>query len=521
MSYKNTIGIIIAAISISFSGCNKQEEWNKPDIVSTAKTSYSDAPVVMGSPKPDPYKYGNMQKAYASISGDKISISPTGIYVKVLVQNQHDWDVLNTDTSIVWFDFPLEFEISQSGCLYRDKSLADSAFWQFGVIPLNYILPNELQVDTIYEVFIPNESPQYVGNEYFFDQLERISYNICGYYKETEEYAQNTSKASLSWYPSATLRVWDDAYSAYVPLQGVRVKAHRGTYTARMVTDANGHCVASNSYKYLVEYSLDWYRDDWRIVSGINNDNTFMTGPFCRSAWVLDINNNYGADLMRATIHRAAIQARFGSLWSIHSPFGSSKRIIRYNHENGSGKVGAASCKSGSYNFHNAHIVIWGFDEYGNLFETDKIFAGTLHELAHWSHYYLVGSSGFSTVQPYVSESWAFCVEWYMMSNLYAFYYGAHGYNDGHQSWSASNPTEYGRYTPVFVDLIDNYNQRNTSSVYCDDRISGYTLSEIEQRISNVKTFAMLNTSLCGSLLHGATVSDVNDLLSIYSGIFY
>lgn len=511
--------ISFCIVSILLTGCHKEDVGtvDSGNVLPSMKTNNPNSYIVLGNPIKDPYKYSNMVDAAMAISQGLPEIVPTGKYVKVLVREQEEWDALMEDTTIVWFDYPLEYEIADTGCYYYDSSIPDSTFWLYGVVPPNDSILLKDNCVPIYDVFIPQDCPYYNLYEQKYELLEKKSYELCGYIDEVIEFEELKPKSTSDyWRPSATISVWDDVSCSDIPLQGVRVKANRGTYTARMVTDANGMCSAAKRFRYRVNYSLDWYRKNWRIVIGNNNKSTFITGPFSRSRWNLEISN--GPDLARATIHRAALLAKFSSLWTIHSPYGCSAKKIRYNHSSNFGVVGSSNCKPGGINFHGADIIIWGYDGYDNPFETDDILAGTIHELTHWSHRRYLGSSSFSLVQPCISESWAFCVEWYIMTHLYPNSFGPHGYKDGHQTWLANVPNHFGNYTPVFVDLMDSYNQRQTSSDYCNDNISGYTLAEIQGRFIHAFTFTALRTELLKSnnLLHGATADDVDNLMVIY-----
>ena len=476
----------------------------------------SESAVILKDTASDPYKLSVMQAAYQQITSSIQLLTPTGKYVRVLVSD-YTYDMLvRYDSSIVWFDYPLEYDISQPGAFYEDCTLHnDTMFWVYGVVPVDFHFFGA-PVVPIYDVFIPMESGLMGDNIDLCDSMEFIAYEMCGYNAELKE---NTKSASR-WYPSATVSVWDDILNTYVPLQGVKVVAHRGTYTTKMFTSGDGQCVASKSYKYKVDYSIKWERNDWRIKEGCKN--SFMNGPRSGSSWSINIGSSSGANLGRATIHRAALMVRFGNIWNVTRPFGSGARKIMFVSGNGGGKVGSASCKPGAVCSPCSDITIWRYSDYG-AFTTDKILAGTAHELAHWSHYRAKGNA-FNLVQPQIFESWAFCLEWYFMNYMYSVNYGTAGYQSGHQDWNQWTQSVYTNYTPVFIDLIDSYNQSLGNSNNCNDNVSGYTLPEIENRfVKKSNTFTQLKTELYKSdnLLHGTTLVDMTNLMAIYEDLIY
>ena len=79
-----------------------------------------------------------------------------------------------------------------------------------------------------------------------------------------------------------------------------------------------------------------------------------------------------------------------------------------------------------------------------------------------------------------IPESWADCVEHVISSSIY-------GNNWGDNQWKTFNDIS-GGYTPLFIDLIDDWDQRAKHSGninYPIDRVSGYTLSQLENVLSN------------------------------------
>lgn len=88
---------------------------------------------------------------------------------------------------------------------------------------------------------------------------------------------------------------------------------------------------------------------------------------------------------------------------------------------------------------------------------------------------------------------------------------------NGYQNWTTTQ-TDNIEYTPVFVDLMDSYNQggyyNNNQS---NDNISGYKLKEIQD---NLLEESYTKQTLLGSMkshkLHGATDTDVDNLMNVY-----
>lgn len=77
-------------------------------------------------------------------------------------------------------------------------------------------------------------------------------------------------------------------------------------------------------------------------------------------------------------------------------------------------------------------------------------------------------------------------------------------------------------YTPLFIDLMDDYNQRNSSSLYPNDMISGYTLQYIQNNIlSTAYGLTSFRTALKNHKINGTTNAQIDSLLAMYWGQIY
>lgn len=139
--------------------------------------------------------------------------------------------------------------------------------------------------------------------------------------------------------------------------------------------------------------------------------------------------------------------------------------------------------------------------------ESDQVYGVTAHELAHWSHWQLdkntfVGLasdaylSGIDNNEA-VIESWAEGVEWQFGMGRYRDLFNNLDYNyNGSNQWKRiTNPDSNIDliYTSLVIDLTDDCNQRITAcssefpfrsgSFYPNDRVSEYTLQQIEQAL--------------------------------------
>ena len=142
--------------------------------------------------------------------------------------------------------------------------------------------------------------------------------------------------------------------------------------------------------------------------------------------------------------------------------------------------------------FTTPQIKVFRKNSSGRELQSIELFGTTIHELAHASHWEMCYSYGQYVIDELqnnalLPESWASCVEYVVTNDIYnnkpTYKYDVKGYRD-YQFISISECRKDG-YTPLFIDCIDDYNQReiHNNTLLPIDNVSGYTLSQIEDVI--------------------------------------
>ena len=276
-------------------------------------------------------------------------------------------------------------------------------------------------------------------------------------------YKEDESKASR-WTPSGTIQVYDNVDDVngdgLIPLEGVKVRARRWFIVKVGHTNAQGQ-FTTGSFKRKVNYSIKWERKHYDIRIGWWYQ-SYFNGPKSSSAWNLNITSNISLRL--ATIHRAAYRYHYKNIGGLKRPNVWGK--IKY----------AYMDKDKDFNgrwFDNSNILLGVFpsiqifrsDESGENHEMNEIFSTTIHETGHASHCELMNAGSIQMLQvtDQICESWAEAIQWYITKIEYN-ELGFNNYDvpggindwDNKQWWTASNSHDY---TPLFIDLVDDYNQ--------------------------------------------------------------
>ena len=461
------------------------------------------------------------------------------MYLRFLPKNEDEWQILKTDSNIVLYDFPLDYDIEVYGTYYHDPEISDSSItWQYTVIPIDYQIPN-VEHEILYEVYIPpmdsisEESGLKSSKTSYYEDLMIESLKITGNYTEEESNLKSTNGLfkPKRWHPSGTIQVYDHIVNRNIPLQGAEVHARWSTHIETRITDADGK-FRMGGFIYKVNYAIKWERGYYDIRNGGLLQAWYNRSGRHEGEWNLNIGTG-GESIMYATIHRAAHKHFYGDNLGIWRPIlmdGSKTKII-YKDGEGTGVFWGDWSSGGIL----PDIKIWGKNSSGNYKPTNQIFGTTAHELGHQAHSQYMGNIQFWQVSKIVYESWADAVEWalsndeyHKLGNKYSVAAATnyfHPYNN-HFDWPSVSDKAY---SPIFIDLMDSWNQRNNivdyrgitihigSSTYPNDRISGYILSYINFNIlRNSYGLSSLRDEVKKHKITGVTDTDVDDLFALY-----
>lgn len=474
-------------------------------------------------PEPeDPYAIHNILKAYSRLkaSGSEvpaIEIKPNHVYLRFLPENDTELELLQSDTTLVLYNYPLDSEIIDTDPV----SISGSPYtWQYCVVPAGMILP-PVHHEIIYEVFIPPDTDfsarsSSVDLTGFYDALIdesiRLTGNLAG---EDTSFYMTTRSSRGKWTPKGTIRVWDDLLGQYIPLQHVNVHARWFTRIETALTDEKGY-FQTKSFRHKVHYSIKWENSLFSIRNGLFLQ-AWFNGPNQKGDWNLDIKG--GKSEMYATIHRAAYKSFYGDNLGLCRPslrFGGRTRIC-YLEDNGTG-VFLGDWSAGGV---LPDIKIWGNE---GKRPTQNIFATVTHELGHQSHSQFVGNLKYIRSEKIIRESWAEAVEWALTNDEYnrlgkkygnfkAAYYNHQ--TEKHNNWPFVNDISY---SPIFIDLVDIINQRLANGpAHPNDLISEYSLSYINRYLLvNSVDIASLKAEVSKHRLEGVGDFQIDELFRLY-----
>lgn len=180
-----------------------------------------------------------------------------------------------------------------------------------------------------------------------------------------------------------------------------------------------------------------------------------------------------------------------------------------------------------------SEVKIGGKHSDGTRKRSDAIYATVIHEITHKSHYKMDGQA-FNSIagsgakhKLFLRESWAVCVETVATNDKYKQYFNQHSLGNYVASISYSwqinrlwktykqyeTVGEMDEYSPAFIDLMDYNNQKTFSSSYPEDRVSGYTLSQIQTALNGSHTILAFGNKL-KLLYNNPTEQFVDDIIN-------
>lgn len=511
---------MVLCIALTLSSCFHEE------LPEQREESFAEArPLVLGEKLSNPFAIDNMQRAYQNLQQeDSASLSffgtlkPTHWYIRFAPANFEEYDRLVSDTSLTLFDHPLDYEILEEGDFYHDPSIPTGRpTYQYARVPVNYHSPHRIAYEILDELYLPRLSANTIRSmgrsqqqaELFTDALEEEAFHVAGYAAEAAVASENSlARKNSKWTPSGRITVYDSRLKKYIPVAGVKVQARRWFDVETAITNKDGYYRMDDAFKKEVTYKLIWERDRFDIRSGTFGQ-AVVNGPKRKGEWNLQIEPRT-MNFHYAHVFRAAMRYYYGDIGGLKRP----GFRLKYSVFNKRGNHMARNIGNWSVFGINPNILIYRYSSLdGSENDSDEMFSATCHETAHTTHMEVMrgGVVQFSQVSEKIRESWAIGVEWYITQLEYK-ERGITNYAEASYGVEVNYPTLYGfqfwnkerneSLTSLFIDLVDKNNQKgqrfgNFKSGTVDDRIYGYSFSEIESKIlKNVYGLSSLSENL-------------------------
>jgi len=497
-----------------------------------------------------------------------LEIKASHYYVKFLPESDEQEGFLKSDTTMELFDYPLDWEFTDKYLENRPPIEEGKYPTYYTAVPVNKNLP-EVPYEIIEDLYIPEEDPRFnediraysKGTARYkintkvdmFRHLLKEAYSLTGNEADLLEAKKKDEAEPLwifgsRWYPSGTIRIWDDnigttirtrrvfdhweyypcdditplriptlpericrravyrtetyeEQGSYVPLVGAKVVMVQWFVVRKGYTNNNGY-FWTGRIRGKARYKIKWERYQWSIRSGTLGQAETRGPKVIKRAWNLNIRG--GKPEYYGHIHRACYNYYYGNIDGLLRPptngvLKTQMKIAAYD---------KYRREEPGTNFHYARIGNWilggliggslqawptiVMKSYG--LPSTRIFGITTHELAHSTHAKHSNVFRFAKSQRF-RETYANTIEWYLTTRYYRQFRPDFVYEDNYQNeLIAEQPV----YTSLMVDLIDDYNQQveRGNTALPQDRVHGFTIQQIEREVMKNETFVDLRDDL-------------------------
>ena len=537
------ISIIFAALAFTLASCEKDDLLElKQSTRQTDKTELIDeiheGEIQLGDKYESPLLLKNMQRAADTLSKrsglrNAVILEPTHLYVRFLPKDSAEYEQLVADTVLDVTPYPLDYELTE-GTVYHDKSLPyDSYQWQYAVVPIDYDLSSVgIQSEKLQELYMPDgildeEDEDKNGALRSTSVSPSSEFSLSQLLTEAERQTEKvTSTLKSKWRPGATIKAYDNVVGGMIPLRGVKVRiCVLGFIKTHKYTDENGN-VSFSKRRRRASYSIEWEDDKWDIRD--KGTQAYYNGPRLEKWWNLSIGMGTQKSLHYSAIHRALYEYYYGD----NCGFSRPSKSLKISYREGSDPDGKASGSTTqacvrTWGWIASPIKIYGTSVYGGKYSVSSVLHTTLHELTHASHILRMNKSSYEKVKKYIRESWADFASWKITTTIYMRlgnsgepeYFIKNTYQD--QKWDYKSGSSY---SPLFIDLYDNYNQynKNNPTLYPNDKVYGFSIPLLDKNLCNFKNISDVEAFVKRSTNkpYYVNLNQITDLINFYKRVW-
>ena len=373
--------------------------------------------IVLGSRLENPYSIENIGKALASVypTRAEAAIPVSARYVRFLPKDLDDYSELE-GRGLQLFDHPLDYEILTDGDYYHDPSIPDDEItWQYAVVPPDFGFPAGIRYEVLEDCFIPEEGMVTRGfEEVDWEAVERQSFISTG----NGSLLASETRAKVK--PSGRITIKDEKLGKTIGVSGVKMVANVLVKVSTTYTDADGRYSFSAKFSAKPRYSI-CFQNKLGFTIGLNlvlvPASVSTLGKDDPDGIDVTVDRNSDQTLFRRCAVNNAAYDYFQkcSSWGVSTP-PKNLRFWILNILNPSCALmmhhGAlldtklVSNYLGVYNVilkvFSPDITIGSRDKNGNY---PELYATTVHEMAHASHFVNAGTAYWDTFATYILSS--------------------------------------------------------------------------------------------------------------------
>ena len=213
--------------------------------------------IVLGEKLEDPYSVDNISEAlsvlYPTRAG-RVDIKPTDIYVRFLPESEADYNRL-VSLGLLLIDHPIDYEIVREGDYYHDPSLAeDSITWQYAVVKPDFKFPASIRHEVLDECYIADKDAATRADGIDWEAVEREAFRLTGNAAMLEPEVRGSEGRAK---PSGRLTIVDERHGGEPEgIAGVRVSCNTFVKFSHAYTDSQGYYEMEREFTSELRYRI-------------------------------------------------------------------------------------------------------------------------------------------------------------------------------------------------------------------------------------------------------------------------
>lgn len=381
--------------------------------------------IELGDQLDNPYTVDNMTKAVESLyptKAGRVSIDPTDVYVRFLPTSGEQYDAL-LGMGVELLDHPMDYEIVREGDYYHDPEVEEEDLtWQYAVVPDGFEFPDTIRYEILQDCYLPENDPSTKSDGIDWDAVERESFRLTGNGDMLEPLTKD-GEESASKTPSGRITIIDERHpDELIGVKGVKVSCNVFVRFASGYTDADGNYKMNKSFSSSPRYRLV-FQNKKGFGIGFNliliPASISTLGRSSQEGITCTIDSGSNSSLYARSAVNNAVYDYFElcndgelhmktppsnlRLWLLHITSSSSSIMLRQ------GAIIDGSILSDYLGVYTALVKMFLPDitvgVKGKMMDYASLYASTVHECAHASHYMVVGNDYWNTFIKYILVS--------------------------------------------------------------------------------------------------------------------
>ena len=213
--------------------------------------------IVLGDKLEDPYSVDNVIEAvsvlYPTRAG-RIDIKPTDLYVRFLPRTEDEYNRL-VSLGLLLIDHPIDYEVVREGDYYHDPSLdEDRITWQYAVVKPDFDFPEGIRHEVLDQCYISDHDPATRAGDIDWAAVEREAFRLTGNAGLLQPEVRGASEPAK---PSGRLCIVDERHGDEPEgIAGVRVSCNTFVKFAHAYTDPQGYYSMDREFATELRYRI-------------------------------------------------------------------------------------------------------------------------------------------------------------------------------------------------------------------------------------------------------------------------